>query len=78
MSHKKSIAVVGGGAAGFFAAICAAQLAEQRGVSLDIRIFESSDRYLKKVRISGGGRCNVTHNLFDVRKFCENYPGAAP
>jgi predicted Rossmann fold flavoprotein len=74
MSLNKTIAVIGGGAAGFFSAICAAQLAQQKGLSTDIRIFEASDQVLKKVRISGGGRCNVTHNCFDVKLFCKNYP----
>ena len=74
MSLNKSIAVIGGGAAGFFAAICTAQLAQQKGLSPDIRIFEASEHVLKKVRISGGGRCNVTHNCFDVKLFCKNYP----
>ncbi len=73
-SFTKRIAIVGGGAAGFFSAICAAQFAEKKGVKLDIRIFESSSTYLKKVKISGGGRCNVTHNLFEVRSLCQNYP----
>ncbi len=74
MSLNKSIAVIGGGAAGFFSAICAAQLAQQKGFSTDIQIFEASDQVLKKVKISGGGRCNVTHNCFDVKLFCKNYP----
>lgn len=68
------IAVVGGGAAGFFSAINCAQSARQLGVSADIRIFESSGSFLKKVKISGGGRCNVTHNCFEVKSFCQNYP----
>jgi predicted Rossmann fold flavoprotein len=74
MILNKSIAVIGGGAAGFFSAICTAQLAQQKGLSPDIRIFEASEHVLKKVRISGGGRCNVTHNCFDVKLFCKNYP----
>ncbi len=74
MSANKSIAIIGGGAAGFFSAINAAQLAKQKGLSLDIRILESSGHYLKKVKISGGGRCNVTHHGFDVKLFCQNYP----
>jgi predicted Rossmann fold flavoprotein len=74
MSLNKALAVIGGGAAGFFSAICAAQLAQQKGLSSDIRIFEASEQVLKKVRISGGGRCNVTHNCFDVNLFCKNYP----
>jgi predicted Rossmann fold flavoprotein len=74
MKVNKAIAIIGGGAAGFFAAICAAQLAKQKGLLLDIRIFEATGQYLKKVSISGGGRCNVTHNCFDVKMFCQNYP----
>jgi predicted Rossmann fold flavoprotein len=74
VSLNKSIAIIGGGAAGFFSAICTAQLAQQKGLSPDIRIFEASEHVLKKVSISGGGRCNVTHNCFDVKLFCKNYP----
>lgn len=74
MSAHKTIAIIGGGAAGFFSAISAAQLARQKGLSLDIRILESTKQYLKKVKISGGGRCNVTHHCFDVKMFCQNYP----
>lgn len=74
MSVNKAIAIVGGGAAGFFSAICAAQLAKEKGLTVDIRIFESTEQYLKKVKVSGGGRCNVTHNCFDVKVFCQNYP----
>jgi predicted Rossmann fold flavoprotein len=74
MSATKTIAIIGGGAAGFFSAICAAQLARQKGIAVDIRILESTKQYLKKVKISGGGRCNVTHNCFDAKIFCQNYP----
>lgn len=74
MSTHKAIAIIGGGAAGFFSAICAAQSAQQKGLSFDISIFESTGQYLKKVKVSGGGRCNVTHNCFDVKIFCQNYP----
>ena len=74
MSANKAIAIIGGGAEGFFSAICATQLAKQKGLSLDIRIFEATGQYLKKVGISGGGRCNVIHNCFDVKMFCQNYP----
>lgn len=77
MSSRKTIAIVGGGASGFFSAICAAQLAQQKGISLDIRILESTNQYLTKVKISGGGRCNVTHHCFDVELFCQNYPRGA-
>ena len=64
------IAIVGGGAAGFFAAIAAARANADCKVSL----FERSSQFLSKVRISGGGRCNVTHSLFDPRMFTTRYP----
>jgi predicted Rossmann fold flavoprotein len=64
------IVIVGGGAAGFFAAIAAARADGNCKVSL----FERSSQFLSKVRISGGGRCNVTHALFDPRKFTTRYP----
>lgn len=62
--------VVGGGAAGFFAAIRAAELAPQ----LRIAILEGSSQPLSKVRISGGGRCNLTHACFDPRELVQHYP----
>ena len=69
-SNKKEIAVIGGGAAGFFAAInCAMNFPDHR-----ITIFEKSNKLLAKVRISGGGRCNVTHDCFDNRMLVKNYP----
>ena len=64
------IVIVGGGAAGFFSAIAAARASENCRVSL----FERSSQFLSKVRISGGGRCNVTHALFDPRMFTTRYP----
>jgi predicted Rossmann fold flavoprotein len=64
------IAIVGGGAAGFFAAIAAAQT----NPSCNVSLFERSLQFLSKVRISGGGRCNVTHALFDPRRFTTRYP----
>jgi predicted Rossmann fold flavoprotein len=64
------IAIVGGGAAGFFAAIAAARANADCKVSL----FERSSQFLSKVRISGGGRCNVTHALLDPRMFTTRYP----
>ena len=62
--------VVGGGAAGFFAAI---QLKEQAPQS-KVLIIEKSNKVLAKVRISGGGRCNFTHACFDPRELVEFYP----
>jgi len=64
------IGIAGGGAAGFFAAIAAARANKNCRVSL----FERSSQFLSKVRISGGGRCNVTHALFDPRMFTTRYP----
>ncbi len=69
-----NIVIVGGGAAGFFAAINVAENAKLKGLPACIQILESSGSILKKVRISGGGRCNVTHHLYEVRAFCERYP----
>lgn len=66
--------IIGGGAAGFFTAINLAEMAKANGVGLQVQILEASDSVLKKVRISGGGRCNVTHHQFDVRQLCTNYP----
>jgi predicted Rossmann fold flavoprotein len=64
------IVIAGGGAAGFFAAIACARANRDSEVS----IFERSSQFLSKVRISGGGRCNVTHALFDPRMFTARYP----
>lgn len=65
---SRKIIVVGGGAAGFFAAIAAAEQ------GADVTILEKTGRFLDKVRISGGGRCNVTHACFDSREFATRYP----
>ena len=69
MTRRKLI-VIGGGAAGFFGAITAAEAAS----NLDVTILEKGPQFLSKVRISGGGRCNVTHALFDPREFTQRYP----
>ncbi len=64
------IAIIGGGAAGFFAAIaCAENFPEHR-----VTIYEKSNKLLSKVRVSGGGRCNVTHSCFDIQQLVKNYP----
>ncbi len=60
--------MVGGGAAGFFAAIAAAE------AGADVTLLEKTSRFLDKVRISGGGRCNVTHACFDPREFATHFP----
>lgn len=64
------VAVVGGGAAGFFTAIT---IAEQRP-DLSVVLFEGSRTCLSKVKISGGGRCNVTHACFDPKQLVAHYP----
>ena len=64
------IIIVGGGAAGFFAAITCAEARPDA----DITILEKSSAFLGKVRISGGGRCNVTHACFDPRTLATFYP----
>ena len=70
MKSPKYIAIIGAGAAGFFAAINAARL----NPSAKIVIYEKSPKVLTKVRISGGGRCNVTHNCFDAATLVNYYP----
>jgi predicted Rossmann fold flavoprotein len=69
-AHTKRISVIGGGAAGFFAAVNCARLYPQHTVT----IFEKSSKILSKVRVSGGGRCNVTHACFDIQLLAKNYP----
>jgi predicted flavoprotein YhiN len=69
MSSRRVI-VVGGGAAGFFAAITCAEAAPDAEVVL----LERGPQFLSKVRISGGGRCNVTHACFDARELTARYP----
>jgi len=67
---KKRLLVIGGGAAGFFCAINAARL--NRG--LEVIIAEKSNKLLAKVKVSGGGRCNVTHAYFDINAMSRQYP----
>ena len=69
MSKELNVAVVGGGAAGFFGAIAAAQNSHAR-----VTLYEAGPKPLAKVRISGGGRCNVTHHCFEPSQLVQNYP----
>ena len=69
-SEKIRIAVIGGGAAGFFAAISC----KQHHPDADVIIFEKSNKTLAKVKISGGGRCNVTNATFSISELAKNYP----
>ena len=64
------IGIVGGGAAGFFSAVTAAKTNK----SYEIVILEKSPNVLSKVRVSGGGRCNVTNSVADVKEFVKYYP----
>lgn len=66
----RRIAIIGGGAAGFFAAISAAAAAP----SAEVTIYEKGNSFLTKVKISGGGRCNVTHACYDPAALSKNYP----
>lgn len=71
MGHKPKIAVIGAGASGCFAAL---QIYESLEGNASIQIFERSKEPLTKLRISGGGRCNVTHQLFDPEQLSLRYP----
>lgn len=70
MNKRKDIIIIGGGAAGFFAAI---NIAEQHP-ELSVAILERGKEGLQKVKISGGGRCNVTHAEFIPSELVMNYP----
>jgi predicted Rossmann fold flavoprotein len=64
------IAIIGGGAAGFFAAIAA----KENRPNARVVIFEKSQQVLAKVKISGGGRCNVTNGCDSISELCQAYP----
>jgi len=64
------IIIIGGGAAGFFTAINA----KENNPNLEVIILEKGKDVLQKVKISGGGRCNVTHACFIPKELCEFYP----
>ena len=68
--NERHIVIAGGGAAGFMAAIVCAEAAPNARVT----VLEKSAQFLSKVRISGGGRCNVTHACFHARELAANYP----
>ncbi len=64
------LVVIGGGAAGFFGAIQAAEMK----LGLKVLILEKSPKLLSKVKVSGGGRCNVTHHCFEPIALAHHYP----
>jgi predicted Rossmann fold flavoprotein len=68
-SNNGNIVVIGGGAAGFFGAIACAKTSSKKVI-----ILEKMRQVLSKVRISGGGRCNVTHVCFEPALLAKNYP----
>jgi len=65
-----NIAVIGGGAAGFMAAITT----KESNPESTVAIFEKTDKVLVKVKVSGGGRCNVTNATFSIAQLIKNYP----
>ena len=64
------VKVIGGGAAGFFAAISV----KTNHPEADVQILEKSNKLLAKVKVSGGGRCNVTHACFNNKDLVNFYP----
>jgi hypothetical protein len=64
------VAIIGGGAAGFFSAINV----KKNHPNSSVTIFEKSNKTLSKVKISGGGRCNVTSGCFSINELCKAYP----
>ena len=70
MSKKEKVIIIGAGAAGYFTAINA----KEKNPDLDITILEKGKDVLQKVKISGGGRCNVTNACFDPKELVKFYP----
>lgn len=66
----KRLVVIGGGAAGFFCAVNAARIQS----NLEVILLEKTSKLLSKVKISGGGRCNTTHQLFEIPALVKKYP----
>jgi predicted Rossmann fold flavoprotein len=70
MQNKKTLIVIGGGAAGFFCAVNAARM----NSDLNVIIIEKTVKILSKVKVSGGGRCNVTYACFEIDEMARKYP----
>ena len=68
-AEKKTLVVIGGGAAGFF---CAINVAREKKVK--VILLEKTNKLLSKVKISGGGRCNVTNACFSISEMSNKYP----
>ena len=73
-NNNISVIIIGGGAAGFFAAINCAR----NNPKCKVTIIEKTQKLLSKVKVSGGGRCNVTHACFDNKTLVTNYPRGNP
>ncbi|MGC4101932.1 BaiN/RdsA family NAD(P)/FAD-dependent oxidoreductase [Ferruginibacter sp.] len=71
--NQKSLVVIGGGAAGFFCAVNAARM----NPALQVTLVEKTGKLLSKVKVSGGGRCNVTHACFSIADMVKKYPRGA-
>jgi len=69
-SERYNLIVIGGGAAGFYSAIHASE----KNPSFRILILEKTSKLLSKVKVSGGGRCNVTHHCYDPIQLAHHYP----
>jgi len=70
LKQRYDLIVIGGGAAGFFGAINAAEMSP----GLRVLVLEKSTKLLSKVKVSGGGRCNVTHHCFSPAPLSQHYP----
>jgi predicted Rossmann fold flavoprotein len=70
MQNTKRLIVIGGGAAGFFCAVNAARI----HYPLEVIVVEKTSKLLSKVKVSGGGRCNVTHACFEIPEMVKRYP----
>jgi predicted Rossmann fold flavoprotein len=73
LDMKYDLIIIGGGSAGLMAAVVAAEKAQEEKKSVRICILEKNARVGEKLRISGGGRCNITNNTLDIREFLESY-----
>ena len=68
--NQQTLIVTGGGAAGFFCAVNAARMHPE----LKVMIIEKTSKLLSKVKVSGGGRCNVTHHCYEIPELLKKYP----
>jgi predicted Rossmann fold flavoprotein len=70
MQNKKTLVVIGGGASGFFCAVNAARMNR----NLKVIIMEKTGKILSKVKVSGGGRCNLAHACFGIEEMAKKFP----